>query len=120
MFVFWYCHKRGKEVRLAREGAAPSSDGAADQKAEEGEDDDDDIEVTDSEDGEDGGAAEELAEKIASDVKGATEAGTAEAEGDGKAKEDLLAQAEPSEVPLPDAEKGEKGAKLEEVKSVGA
>jgi len=113
MFVFWYCHKRGKQVRLEREGAAAGASGDA-----TAEEDDEDLEVTDSDEGEEG-AAEAVAEKIASDVK--EETGAAEA-GDGKAKDDLLNQAEPSQVPLPDVEKGEKGekgAKLEETKSVG-
>lgn len=110
MFVFWYCHKRGKQVRLEREGAAASASGDA-TAAEE----DDDLEVTDSDEGEEG-AAEAVAEKIASDVKGET--GAAQ-ESESNAKDDLLTQPEPSEVPLPDAEKGEKGAALEETKSVG-
>lgn len=103
MFVFWYCHKRGKQVRLEREGAAASALG--DVTAEE---EDDDLEVTDSDEGEEG-AAEAVAEKIASDVKGENGAEPGD-EGEGKAKDDLLSQPEPSEVPLPDAEKGEKGA----------
>jgi hypothetical protein len=43
MFVFWYCHKRGKETRLARS----SADGKDD--AEDGEDDEVDAESTDDE-----------------------------------------------------------------------
>lgn len=47
MFVFWYCHKRGREARLAKESAGEKAGGEAD-----GADDDDDIEVdsTDDED----------------------------------------------------------------------
>jgi hypothetical protein len=36
-----------------------------------------------------------------------------------ESKEDILNQPEPTQVPLPDAEKGEKGAALEAEKSVG-
>lgn len=43
MFVFWYCHKRGKEVRLAKEaeGIAVAEEGesGAEDTVEEGEDD---------------------------------------------------------------------------------
>ena len=51
MFVFWYCHKRGKEVRLAKEG---EGDAATDLEAEdtvdeEDDDNDDDGNVHDAE-----------------------------------------------------------------------
>ncbi|KAK6441443.1 hypothetical protein LTR95_002324 [Oleoguttula sp. CCFEE 5521] len=129
MFVFWYCHKRGKEVRLAKEQAAlKEGDGASDVA----EDDDDEIEVSDLEDGEDtdektgeeatgesseehskdnaDDVAEKLAEKVDSDSKGEGE------------KADVLNASEPKDVPLPEtaADDGAKGAKLEEAKSVGA
>lgn len=47
MFVFWYCHKRGRESRLAKESEGEKSGSQAD-----GADDDDVIEVesTDEED----------------------------------------------------------------------
>jgi len=40
MFVFWYCHKRGKETRLAREQACGTS-------AEAEDDDDMESDITD-------------------------------------------------------------------------
>ena len=41
MFVFWYCHKRGKEVRLAAEAEkAGSTDGHDDDDDDSPEDDD--------------------------------------------------------------------------------
>lgn len=52
MFVFWYCHKRGRETRLARADA--EKDGAADEE----DDNDDEIEVENSD--EDDVAAEDL------------------------------------------------------------
>ncbi|OQO10386.1 hypothetical protein B0A48_03682 [Cryoendolithus antarcticus] len=128
MFVFWYCHKRGKEVRLAKEQAAlKEGDGAADVA----EEDDDEIEVSDSEDDEETeektgeetteksteadtkdnseDVAETLAQKVDSDSKGEGE------------KADVLNASEPKDVPLPEtaADDGAKGAKLEEAKSVG-
>ena len=43
MFVFWYCHKRGKEVRLASESASSSQiieeEGDIEISASENEDD---------------------------------------------------------------------------------
>lgn len=49
MFVFWYCHKRGKEVRLANESASSS------QIIEE---DDGDVEVSGSDNEDDATQAE--------------------------------------------------------------
>ncbi|OQO07786.1 hypothetical protein B0A48_06577 [Cryoendolithus antarcticus] len=128
MFVFWYCHKRGKEVRLAKEQAAlKEGDGAADVA----EEDDDEIEVSDSEDGEEADEktgeeitekttepdskadADDVAEKLAQEVE-------ADSKGEGE-KADVLNASEPKDVPLPEtaADDGAKGAKLEESKSVG-
>ncbi|KAK3679264.1 hypothetical protein LTR78_000825 [Recurvomyces mirabilis] len=58
MFVFWYSHKRGKEVRLAREAAAQNGDGAP--EIVEDEDGELEVEVTDEEEG---GEEEESIEK---------------------------------------------------------
>jgi hypothetical protein len=91
MFVFWYSHKRGKEVRLARE-SAESQANSADSKEEAH--DGSDYDATDSDEGEIDDAAEKIAEAV-------------------------LNQPEPAQVPLPDTEKGEKGAALEAEKSVG-
>lgn len=45
MFVFWYCHKRGKEVRLAKEAEAASTAGeTGDEEAEDTVEDDEDDE----------------------------------------------------------------------------
>lgn len=46
MFVFWYCHKRGRETRLAKEAEVSTT----------ADDDDDDIEVSDSDENEDDNA----------------------------------------------------------------
>lgn len=46
MFVFWYCHKRGREARLAKMSESETTDGTAD----DGEDDDIEVESTDEED----------------------------------------------------------------------
>ena len=101
MFVFWYSHKRGKEVRLKRESAAS--------KANEGESkeeyDGSDYDATDSDEGETDDAAEKIAEAVKADST--------------ESKEDVLNQPEPAQVPLPDTETGEKGAALEAEKSVG-
>jgi hypothetical protein len=105
MFVFWYCHKRGKQVRLDRETEAGEAGKTDDAEAEGGSD----FDATDSEDG---GDVDDAAEKIAQAVKN----DSAESSG---AKDDVLNQPEPAQVPLPDAEKGEKGAALEAEKSVG-
>nr|OQO26539.1 hypothetical protein B0A51_08786 [Rachicladosporium sp. CCFEE 5018] len=128
MFVFWYCHKRGKEVRLAKEQAAlEEGDGTADVV----DDEDDDIEVSDSEDGEEAdekigeeatekpteadskGNADHVAEKLAQKVD-------SDSKGEGE-KADVLNASEPKNVPLPEtaADDGAKGAELEEAKSVG-
>jgi hypothetical protein len=81
MFVFWYCHKRGREVRLAKEAEGGAlEDGEVededDGKSFEGSDDEEEYEEDDE------AANEELSKQI-----------------DEKAK--LLSQPEPSEVPLP-------------------
>ncbi|KAF2769579.1 hypothetical protein EJ03DRAFT_327182 [Teratosphaeria nubilosa] len=101
MFVFWYCHKRGKESRLAREQAALGEDGTGEKGEEEGEDEDFEASEDDDED------EEEMVE------------GTTAGEKSAEAKNDVLGQPEPSEVPLPDKAQGEKGAELEASKSVG-
>ncbi|KAK5117976.1 hypothetical protein LTR62_004020 [Meristemomyces frigidus] len=69
MFVFWYSHKRGKEVRLAQEAATgDGGDGANDDV--EGEDGDMEVEVTDEEEED-----EELGEKGASGGDDGADAG---------------------------------------------
>lgn len=55
MFVFWYCHKRGKETRLAREEAASAN-------AEAEYDDDMESDVTDEDMPEDEEKTEEADE----------------------------------------------------------
>ena len=103
MFVFWYSHKRGKEVRLARESAENQANEAENKEAHEGSD----YDATDSDD--EGGMVDDAAEKIAEAVKADST----------ESKDDVLNQPEPAQVPLPDAEKGEKGAALEVEKTVG-
>jgi hypothetical protein len=70
MFVFWYCHKRGKQVRLDREieeGKAGEASATADADGKE-ENDGSDFDASDSEGGE-GGVDDEIAEQIAAAVK---------------------------------------------------
>ncbi|KAH9826451.1 hypothetical protein Tdes44962_MAKER03444 [Teratosphaeria destructans] len=85
MLVFWYCHKRGRESRLAREQAALGEDGTGEKGEVEGEDEDFEASEDDDED------EEEV-------VEGAT-VGEKSAE---TKKSNVLDQPEPSEVPLPD------------------
>ncbi|KAK4547749.1 hypothetical protein LTR36_000707 [Oleoguttula mirabilis] len=107
MFVFWYCHKRGKEARLAREAEA----GKNGETVGEDEDGEFEAEVTDEEEG----AAEEKAEggpaesepDSAAKQEDSAEAVSETAE---KAKEDALDKSEPSKETPPDEEKGEKSA----------
>lgn len=109
MFVFWYCHKRGKQVRLDREANEANEKGGEQATGEDFEGSD--FESTDSDEGEVGGAAAQIAEAVkkdrGNDVQGE------------KSKEDVLNQPEPAQVPLPDTDKGEKGAALEAEKTVG-
>lgn len=93
MFVFWYCHKRGREVRLARE---------AEEGQEDGEDDDAlEVEVSDEED-----------EKVAQEVE--------ELEKEIEEKANVLDQPDPTQVPLPDQDQGEKITEKETEKTVEA
>ena len=101
MFVFWYSHKRGKEVRLARESAESQANEAESKEEHDGSD----YDATDSDEGE----ADDFAEKIAEAVKADST----------ESKDDVLNQPEPAQIPLPDAEKGKKGAALEAEKTVG-
>lgn len=101
MFVFWYSHKRGKEVRLARESAESQANEAGSKEEHDGSD----YDATDSDEGE----IDDLAEKIAEAVKADST----------QSKEDVLNQPEPAQVPLPNTDKGEKGAALEAEKAVG-
>lgn len=89
MFVFWYCHKRGKQVRLDRETEASKAAEAGEQEEFDGSD----FDASDSEEGE----VDDAAAKIAAAVKN-----------DSSEKNDILNQPEPAQVPLPDADKGEK------------
>lgn len=93
MFVFWYCHKRGKETRLAKAAEGEAQEIEA-KDGDEDADDGDDIEVeyTDEEAGDEDAAAEKIAEGVAKDIQ------------------ETLQQPEPAEVPLPDASKGKETA----------
>jgi hypothetical protein len=79
MFVFWYCHKRGREVRLAKEAEAEGAEG----------EDVLEVEVTDEED-------EELEEEVA------------ELEKEIEEKADALDQPDPTEAPVSEQGQGEK------------
>ena len=76
MFVFWYCHKRGKQVRLDRESEASKAAEAGEKEEFDGSD----FDATDSEEGE----VDDAAEKIAAAVKN-----------DGTDKDAILNQPEP-------------------------
>jgi len=115
MFVFWYCHKRGKQVRLDRESAEGNKTG--EEVEGEGKDDFDgsDFDATDS----DGGDDDDIAQQIATAVKEDREIDDDE-KAALKRKEDVLNPPEqPAQAPLPDTGKGDKGAGMEAEKSVG-
>jgi len=59
LLVFWYCHKRGKEVRLSREAEAQLSAASDASEADEDEDDEDDAEKEEQD--EEAGAEEAVA-----------------------------------------------------------
>lgn len=109
MFVFWYCHKRGKQVRLDREANEVNEKGGEQGTGEDFEGSD--FEATDSDDGEVSGAAAQIAEAVKQDRGN-------DAQGE-KSKDDVLNQPEPAQVPLPDTNKSGKGAALEAEKTVG-
>jgi hypothetical protein len=104
MFVFWYCHKRGKQVRLDRESEASKTNEAEGKEEYDGSD----FDATDSDEGDVDDAAEKIAEAVKIDTTGSS-----------AAKDDIFNQPEPAQVLLPDTEKGEKGAALEAEKAVG-
>jgi len=68
MFVFWYCHKRGKQVRLDREIEEGKAGEAAADRKEEDEFDGSDFDATDSDEG-DNVDNDDMAEQIATAVK---------------------------------------------------
>ena len=92
MFVFWYCHKRGREVRLAREAEEGQGDGEDEDALE--------VEVSDED--------EELAQEVGKFEKEIEE------------KANVLGQPDPTEVPLPDQNQGEKAAEKETEKAAEA
>ena len=91
MFVFWYCHKRGREVRLAKEA---EEDGGGEVL---------EVEVSDDEEAEE---LEEELEKVVEDLD----------EGDDE-KAETLDKSDTVEEGLPQQE--EKGAEMEAEKTVG-
>ncbi|TKA26172.1 hypothetical protein B0A50_04669 [Salinomyces thailandicus] len=103
MFVFWYCHKRGREVRLAKEGEE------AGEQVEEASEEGEDVEASDDTEDEKAGQDQEETMDSAEAAGGQTE----------KAGDDVSKQPQSSEVPLPDKAKGEKGAEVEAEKAVG-
>lgn len=97
MFVFWYCHKRGKETRLAKE-AASGSDG----EIEEIEEDED---TADEEAGEKAAEADRFENEAAGEGKFEEMQKYRDMERDIDSKAESLSQPtveEASEVPLPD------------------
>lgn len=86
MFVFWYCHKRGKEVRLAREAEDQQSAEATGDEAELSE-------------GADDNAVEEMVEEL----EKTDEQQQQQQDGQGMdEKQKVLDQPAPSEVRLPE------------------
>ncbi|KAK5169695.1 uncharacterized protein LTR77_005673 [Saxophila tyrrhenica] len=83
MFVFWYCHKRGKEVRLAREAADAEGGDEGDLEEIETSDEDEDV------------------EKVIDEL----ERGDADVEKEVDEKANVLSQPNPTEVPVPADEK---------------
>lgn len=84
MFVFWYCHKRGKEVRLAKEAAeagAENEDGTAEDGDDSYEDEDEDEDEAPTD--------EKAAEKATAMEEDISE------------KANVLSQPEPAQTPLP-------------------
>ncbi|KAK3073243.1 hypothetical protein LTR53_005338 [Teratosphaeriaceae sp. CCFEE 6253] len=73
MFVFWYCHKRGKEVRLAQSQDEGKGEGFVEGADGEGELE---VEVSDEEGGDEEGeaAAEKVAAEVVSDTLGTADA----------------------------------------------
>jgi hypothetical protein len=99
MFVFWYCHKRGKEVRLAQEAEAA---GEGEQAAEDGEEggEGEDFEASGDEYAEEGEDEEQPDDdSLLKDVD---------------EKANALSQPDPTEVPVP--EEGEKTGTVSEEK----
>lgn len=88
MFVFWYCHKRGKETRLAREAEGEEK------SAEGGED----VGLSDSAENSE---VEEMVEEL-------EKADSNEQRPGQDQKADILNQPAPSEVPLPETKEGSK------------
>lgn len=103
MFVFWYCHKRGKEVRLAKEAEGQDGGGSVEE---------DEIEVSDTADESE---VEEMVEELEkvdaanTEVDEATNKTTADVD----EKAAILSQPAPAEVALP-GEKSEEGEKTAE------
>lgn len=95
MLVFYYCWKRGREVRLANETEAAQLDGKPADTAK-GDDDDDDeieIEVTDEDDEEETDDRKPTDEEIAKSVE---------------EKVKVLDQKDPAQIALPAEVKEEK------------
>ncbi|KAK5131109.1 hypothetical protein LTR08_001327 [Meristemomyces frigidus] len=120
MFVFWYCHKRGKEMRLAKQAEAREKGEEVPDDEEEGElevdatDEDEPPEYEGVE--EKDGAAAESKPASAAKQEDSAEAVSETAE---KAKEEVVDKSEPAEAPVPEQSDGAKGAELEAEKAVG-
>ncbi|KAF2154135.1 hypothetical protein K461DRAFT_277231 [Myriangium duriaei CBS 260.36] len=93
LFVFWYCHKRGRETRLQREADAASINEASD--AESGLEDSQDFTPDESKASEEEEGDDEEAENIG--LKADEDGDTAPL----KSVQDILNQPIPAEVPLP-------------------
>ncbi|KAK5128493.1 hypothetical protein LTR85_003161 [Meristemomyces frigidus] len=127
MFVFWYCHKRGKEARLAKEAEA----GKEGETVAEDDDGEFEAEVTDEEEAE-GEAEEKTADEPAEGKPAEGEPESAAKQEDSaeavsetaeKTKEEGIGKSEPSEAskaPASDKDQGQKGAEVEAEKATSA
>lgn len=119
MFVFWYCHKRGKEARLAREAEA----GKEGEVIGEEDDGEFDAEVTDEEEADVESGEKKAEEPAEGESKSATQqedGAEAVSEVAKKAKDGLPEKSESSDTTAPDDETGEKGTEVEAEKSAAA
>lgn len=95
MFVFWYCHKRGKETRLQRVEAEASSSAQQEESDYDSSMDESQILTPDS-------------IEVDTSTLDAKVEKSADADESTQAAQDILDQPEPAEVPLPETT-GEKG-----------
>ncbi|KAF2724992.1 hypothetical protein K431DRAFT_281469 [Polychaeton citri CBS 116435] len=101
MLVFWYCHKRGRETRLAKEAedqeaSRVEAEGGGTSTPEEYDESDSD--ESPEKDVDLDPEQQQASEKVAEDFKN----GLQGSDGDAATKQDIVNKADPSAVPLPD------------------